>query len=66
MNTKIDFKLISDVELDGIDTNDYPDFVDAYIVNAYYKGKPMSEKMIDEINDLHFDFVSECVYNELF
>ncbi len=66
MNTKIDFKLISDVEIDGIDTNDYPDFVDAYIVNAYYKGKPMSEKMIEEINDLHFDFVNECVYSELF
>ena len=63
---KIDFKLISDVEINGIDTNDYPDFVDAYIVNAYYKGKPMSEEMIEEINDLHFDFVNECVYSELF
>ena len=54
MNTKIDFKLISDVEIDGIDTNDYPDFVDAYISNAYYKGKPMSEKMIEENKRLTF------------
>lgn len=62
----IDFKLVTDVSVDGIDTNDYPDFVDAFIDSAYYDGEPMSEEMLDEINSDHLDFVSECVNDHLF
>jgi hypothetical protein len=64
--SKIDFKLVTNVSVDGIDTNDYPDFVDAFIVSADYDGEPMSDEMIDEINSDYLDFVSECVYHELF
>ena len=63
---EIDFKKITNVELDGIDSNDYPDFCDAFIVNANYDGNKMTEDMIDYINDVHTDFVHECVYNNLF
>ncbi len=63
---KIDFKLITNVSVDGIDTSDYPDFCDAFIESADYKGKPMSDEMIDELNSEHLDFVSECVYDSLF
>ena len=64
--SKIDFKLVTNVSVDGIDTSDYPDFVDAFIESADYDGKPMSEEMLDEINSDHLDFVHECVYNLLF
>lgn len=63
---KIDFKLITNVSVDGIDTSDYPDFCDAFIESAEYDGKEMSEEMLDEINSDHLDFVHECVYDELF
>jgi hypothetical protein len=63
---EIDFKKITNVELDGIDSNDYPDFCDAFIVSAEYDGREMTEEEIDYINDVHFDFVHECVYNNLF
>jgi hypothetical protein len=62
----IDFKLVTNVSVDGIDTRDYPDFVDAFIESADYDGKPMSDEMLDEINSDHLDFVHECVYNKLF
>ena len=64
--SKIDFKLVTNVSVDGIDTRDYPDFSDAFIESADYDGKPMSEEMLDEINSDHLDFVQECVYNHLF
>ena len=64
--SKIDFKLVTNVSVDGIDTRDYPDFVDAFIVSADYDGKPMSDEMIEEINSDYLDFVSECVYDQLF
>ena len=31
---KMDYKKIDNIEVDGIDTKDYPDFSNAYIVSA--------------------------------
>lgn len=62
----IDFTKIANVEVDGIDLNDYPDFVDAFITSAEYEGRPMTSEELDYINDIHLDFVHECVYNYLF
>ena len=59
---KIDFKKVEVIEVDGINHYDYPDYVDAYISEADYNGKPMSDKMLDEINDNHPDFVYEKVW----
>ena len=61
----MDFKLIDNIEVDGIDFKDYPDFVDAYIYSADYDGKPMTEEQIDELNE-NSDFVHDCVYNQLY
>ena len=61
----MDYKLIDNVEIEGIDFKDYPDFCDAFISSAYYNGKPMTEDQLDEIND-DSDFVYECLQNHLF
>ena len=62
---KINYELIEDVEVDGIDFADYPDFVDAFIVSAIHDGKPMSDEMLDELNE-NYDFVYECVTDYIF
>lgn len=62
---KIDFELVTDITLDGVEMNDFPDFCDAFIVSAYYDGKPMSEEMLNKINKEHFDFVQESVHEDL-
>ena len=52
MKTKIlNYDLIDNIEVAGIDTNDYPDFCDAFIVSADYDGQPMSEAQINELNE---------------
>jgi hypothetical protein len=61
----MDYKKIDNVELDGIDYWDAPDFCDAYIASAYYDGKPMTDEQLDEINE-DTDFVYECLQNYLF
>lgn len=53
---------ITNIEIEGIDTKDYPDFCDAFIASADYNGKPMTEKQLDDINDSHSEFVHEKVY----
>jgi len=66
MKTEIlNYDLIDNIEVDGIDTNDYPDFCDAFIVSADYDGQPMSEAQIDELNE-DSSFLHDCVYNQLF
>jgi hypothetical protein len=61
----LDYKLISNIQFDGIDHKDAPDYCDAYIVSAEYNGEEMTEEQIELINDDR-DFVYECVQNHLF
>jgi len=59
----MDYKLIDNIEVDDIDTSDYPDFCDAFISSADYNGKPMTDDQLDELNE-DSDFVHECVLNQ--
>lgn len=61
----MNYDLIDNIELDGIDTRDYPDFTDAFIVLADYEGKPMTEEQLDILNE-DYSFVHDCVYRHLF
>ena len=47
----MEYKKIDNIEVDGIDTKDYPDFVDAFICAAHYDGKPMTDEQLEEINN---------------
>ena len=60
----MDYKKIDNIEIDGIDFKDYPDFCDAYIVSADYDGVPMTDKQLDEINE-DGDFQHECIMNDI-
>ena len=59
----MDLTQVTNIEFSGIDHKDYPKFCDAYIIDADYKGKGMSEKQLDEING-NSNFVHEklCEY----
>ena len=61
----MNYDLIDNIELDGIDVNDYPDFSDAYIVFADYDGEAMTDAQIDILNE-DYDFIHDCVYRQLF
>jgi hypothetical protein len=63
--TALNYSKIEDIELDGIDTRDYPDFCDAYIASATYKGREMTEQELERLNDDR-GFVYECVLERLF
>ena len=47
----MDYKLIDNIEVDDIDTSDYPDFCDAFISSADYNGKPMTDDQLDKLNE---------------
>lgn len=55
------------VEVDGIDTRDYPDFCDAFIAYAEWKrtGLPLSEAALEWLNE-DGDFRYACVEAALY
>ena len=61
----LDYAKISDVEVDGIDTADYPDFCDAFISYAEYDGRAMTDTELDTLND-DSDFVYGAVQTHLY
>lgn len=61
----LDYAKITDVEVDGIDTRDYPDFCDAFISSATYQGREMTDEELDILND-DSGFVYEQVEMRLY
>jgi hypothetical protein len=59
------YELIDNIEVDGIDTSDYPDLTDSFIAAADYDGVPMTDEQLEEINE-DYDFVYEQVLKYLF
>jgi hypothetical protein len=58
-----DINKFTNVEFDGVDPKDYPDFCDAYITSATYDGAEMSNSQLDEIDS---DIVHELLLRHLF
>ena len=59
----MNYKLITNVEVDGVDIKDYPDFCDAFISSADYNGEPMTEFQLDQLSDdfVHDEFLKSIV-----
>jgi hypothetical protein len=62
---ELDLKKVDNMEFDGIDHKDYPDYCDAYCCGADYDGVPMTDEQLEELNDEHRDFVSEKLWDYL-
>jgi hypothetical protein len=63
--TPIDYTKIESVEVEGIDTRDYPDFCDAYISYAEINGREATEEELQELSD-DSQLVYELVWERLF
>ena len=56
---------VSDIELDGIDTTDAPDFCDAFITDATINGRKATSAELDELNEDR-QFVYEKLMEHLY
>lgn len=56
---------IENLEVEGIDTRDYPDFCDAYISYAEINGREATEEELQELSD-DSQLVYELVWERLF
>ena len=63
---KIDINKVDNLEVDGIDTRDYPDFVDAFFSYAEIDGEPLTDEQLYELTNEYPDLVYDLVINKLF
>lgn len=68
MTTLIDTRNLTDIEIEGIDFNDAPDFSDAHITSAYSNDlkRYLTEQELDVLNIKCTDFVYECVTKQIY
>lgn len=57
--------LLEDVEIDDIDMSDYPDFCDAFLVAATYKGRELAENELEYIQDSNPEWFYDQVWNTI-
>ena len=55
---------VVDVEIDGVDPTDYPDFCDAYFTYAVYEdtGEELDDAELEELTMDNADVVNEMAY----
>lgn len=54
------------LEVDGVDSRDYPDFSDAYISHGLFTdGTEMSDEELEQLTDQHGDIVHELAHDSL-
>jgi len=57
---------VVDIEVDGVDSRDFPDFSDAYFSYACYEdGTPLTEQELDKLADQNGDILYEKAYDSL-
>lgn len=61
----LDYNKISNIQFDGIDHRDAPDYCDAYIVSADYDGEEMTDEQIELLNE-DGDFVYQKLMDHLY
>jgi hypothetical protein len=55
---------VGSIEIEGIDTSDYPDFSDAYITYAEFEdGTPLTEDELMSLEDENYGIVGELIFD---
>tara|TARA_R110000744_G_scaffold74226_2_gene148337 strand:- start:2444 stop:2716 length:273 start_codon:yes stop_codon:yes gene_type:complete len=70
--TKPTFKLsqLTDLEIEGVDMADYPDFCDAFIASGYVttgdnECRELTDEEINYINEENLDIINELAHDSL-
>ena len=57
-------KRVVDLEVDGVDGRDYPDFSDAYFsYGCYEDGTELTDEELNELTDSHGDIVNQMAFD---
>jgi hypothetical protein len=59
-------KNVVNLQVDGVDSRDYPDFSDAHFSSGCYEdGTPLTDDELERLNDLAADVLWEMAFDRL-
>jgi len=61
----LDKSKIENIEFEGIDHSDYPDFSDAYIADAEYEGRKLTDEELEWLNEDDRQWVYDQLWEQL-
>lgn len=63
---RIDINDVENLEVDGVDTKDYPDFCDAYFCYAEWKenGDELTDEQLDWLTENYPEIVNEMAFEK--
>lgn len=61
----IDHSKLSDLEIDGINHVDYPDYCDAFISGGLHDGIELTDDQLEYLNE-DMDLIQEVLYKQLY
>lgn len=57
---------MASLSVEGVDSRDYPDFCDAYLIGGtYMDGTALTDEEMDDLCDKYPDIVNEMAYDSL-
>lgn len=57
---------VKNVEVDGVDSDDYPDFCDAFFSYAEYEdGTPLSDEELEQLEEEFGDFLNQLAAEKM-
>ena len=64
---KMNGRNVVDIDIDGVDSSDYPDFCDAYFSYAVWEdtGEPLTDDELEQLLDENGFLVSEMAFESL-
>lgn len=64
----INMELVDDIQVDGVDTRDYPDFCDAYICSASWShtGEELTDEELEQLQGENGELVHELATESCF
>lgn len=63
----LDGREVVDVEIDGIDRRDYPDFCDSYFAQGYFAdtGEPLTTEQLDRLGEKYSDLLHAMTHRAI-
>lgn len=64
MSAYLNGRKVVDLEIDGVDPNDYPDFCDTYFVHAVWEdtSEELTDEELEQLGDENGDILNEMAY----
>ena len=62
---RINIDLVNNLEIDGVDSRDYPDFCDAFFSYGEVDGREMTDDELEDLGNDYPEYLYEMAYDSL-